>query len=96
MDQPSRRLATTRHRTQAGEGTRTPNLLITNQLLYQLSYASEGTKVADLPDHLPARPARAVLQDDVLRRELVTDRVGGREVLRGPRVRTLLNLGLDP
>ena len=25
---------------QAGEGTRTPNLLITNQLLYQLSYAS--------------------------------------------------------
>ncbi len=24
----------------AGEGTRTPNLLITNQLLYQLSYAS--------------------------------------------------------
>jgi hypothetical protein len=26
--------------TRAGEGTRTPNLLITNQLLYQLSYAS--------------------------------------------------------
>ena len=25
----------------AGEGTRTPNLLITNQLLYQLSYASD-------------------------------------------------------
>jgi hypothetical protein len=25
---------------EAGEGTRTPNLLITNQLLYQLSYAS--------------------------------------------------------
>ena len=24
----------------AGEGTRTPDLLITNQLLYQLSYAS--------------------------------------------------------
>ena len=24
----------------AGEGTRTPNLLITNQLLYRLSYAS--------------------------------------------------------
>ena len=29
---------------QAGEGTRTPNLLITNQLLYQLSYASARRK----------------------------------------------------
>ncbi len=28
------------HVTGAGEGTRTRNLLITNQLLYQLSYAS--------------------------------------------------------
>ena len=27
----------------AGDGTRTRNLLITNQLLYQLSYASEET-----------------------------------------------------
>jgi hypothetical protein len=27
----------------AGEGTRTPNLLITNQLLYQLSYTSNIT-----------------------------------------------------
>ena len=27
----------------AGDGTRTRNLLITNQLLYQLSYASLGT-----------------------------------------------------
>ena len=26
----------------AGEGSRTPDLLITNQLLYQLSYASVG------------------------------------------------------
>ena len=27
----------------AGEGTRTPNLLITNQLLYQLSYTSTAS-----------------------------------------------------
>ncbi len=33
---PDFRLVTAR----AGEGTRTPDLLITNQLLYQLSYAS--------------------------------------------------------
>ncbi len=33
-------LATANNPVEAGEGTRTPNLLITNQLLYQLSYAS--------------------------------------------------------
>jgi hypothetical protein len=32
----------TPHRTRAGEGTRTPNRLITNEMLYQLSYASPG------------------------------------------------------
>ena len=31
-------------RTGAGKGTRTPDLLITNQLLYQLSYASSANK----------------------------------------------------
>ena len=31
---------------EAGEGTRTPNLLITNQLLYQLSYASARYKLS--------------------------------------------------
>ena len=31
-------------RTGAGKGTRTPDLLITNQLLYQLSYASSVNK----------------------------------------------------
>ena len=32
---------------EAGEGTRTPNLLITNQLLYQLSYASTENEKAN-------------------------------------------------
>tara|TARA_Y100000746_G_scaffold163908_1_gene141332 strand:- start:46 stop:324 length:279 start_codon:yes stop_codon:yes gene_type:complete len=31
-------------KTGAGKGTRTPDLLITNQLLYQLSYASSANK----------------------------------------------------
>ena len=31
----------------AGDGTRTRNLLITNQLLYQLSYAGKNTCVSD-------------------------------------------------
>ena len=31
----------------AGDGTRTRNLLITNQLLYQLSYAGKNTYVID-------------------------------------------------
>ncbi len=30
----------------ADEGTRTPNLLITNQLLYQLSYVSRALRFA--------------------------------------------------
>jgi hypothetical protein len=30
---------------EAGEGTRTPNLLITNQLLYQLSYAGDVLEI---------------------------------------------------
>ena len=29
----------------ADEGTRTPNLLITNQLLYQLSYVSRALQI---------------------------------------------------
>ncbi len=36
----------------AGEGTRTPDRLITNQLLYQLSYAS---KVINQKDSRPVR-----------------------------------------
>ena len=31
----------------AGDGTRTRNLLITNQLLYQLSYAGKNTCIID-------------------------------------------------
>ena len=34
----------------AGEGTRTPNLLITNQLLYQLSYASGSSRSTGPPE----------------------------------------------
>ena len=42
---------------EAGEGTRTPNLLITNQLLYQLSYAS------DVPESLMPGDATHILSD---------------------------------
>jgi hypothetical protein len=40
LEPPSNQL----FKTGAGKGTRTPDLLITNQLLYQLSYASSANK----------------------------------------------------
>ena len=40
----------------AGEGTRTPNHLITNEMLYQLSYASRATEVRRMiPKHSDSR-----------------------------------------
>ncbi len=36
----------------AGDGTRTRNLLITNQLLYQLSYASRQTHTSPVPSRI--------------------------------------------
>src|ERR1017187_1517641 len=39
----------------AGDGTRTRNLLITNQLLYQLSYASRQTHTSPVPSRIRER-----------------------------------------
>jgi hypothetical protein len=56
------------HADGAGDGTRTRNLLITNQLLYQLSYAStassqktENSSTALLPQGLGVRRLEAAL-----------------------------------
>src|SRR4051812_9041268 len=49
----------------AGEGTRTPGLLITNQVLYQLSYSGAGGKTLPRADGRLER-AVAVRADDVL------------------------------
>jgi hypothetical protein len=37
-----------KQRSGAGERSRTPDLLITNELLYQLSYTGEGRSIAGL------------------------------------------------
>src|SRR5262245_24503344 len=41
----------------AGEGTRTPNRLITNEMLYQLSYASSLASAAEVTTTTRALPA---------------------------------------
>ena len=41
------------HLNRAEEGTRTPDQLITNQLLYQLSYIGMYSKKKNVPDPLP-------------------------------------------
>jgi hypothetical protein len=45
----------------AGEGTRTRDLLITNQLLYQLSYASKN-RTKKIKEQKPACKNRALLR----------------------------------
>ena len=51
----------------AGEGNRTPNLLITNQLLCQLSYASTVSMVTEHKENGDAEGARTLdLQRDRL------------------------------
>jgi hypothetical protein len=45
----------------AGEGSRTPDLLITNQLLYQLSYASDASTQNEAPPK--GRRSRVILAE---------------------------------
>ena len=60
---------------EAGEGTRTPNHLITNEMLYQLSYASglvskqDTRNIVTGPEAVKARGAREHWMHGLPRRE---------------------------
>jgi hypothetical protein len=82
-----RRPVAERLKKRAGEGIRTPDSLITNQVLYQLSYAGwshckkyqKAAIRSSFP--FPLDPLRGVLQDDTSSRQIIPNLVGQRKIL---------------